>query len=744
VGWVEAMMAVVRTGNGIRRFAVLSAAAVLVSALIAIGPSANKASAADFYVYNEADFIAAMTASATNGEDDVITIMQDFTWSGTTATPNNEAHDVTIQSDPGNQYTITYVGPDTNEMFYGTMANVIISHVTFEGFHTFVIAQPGASEATILDNVVVNNGDYSGAGAFVIETPLLFVLNSTFDGNLAPGGSGAAINATVTDGFTVVNSTFTDNAALNGGAISVDGSIAIEDSIFEDNYATGTPAYGGAVYATGQIDSDHTDFIDNSAGDHGGALYADPGAVVVDGGTFSGNTATTGVGGAIYADSYVEIEDADFDHNTAVDGGGAVLSQGDDDDTFILNTTFDANSAEFGGAIAVNSYDLIIVESTFTGNESEGGGAAFSSTGGIWAYSSTFSGNSAGVSGGALAAHEYVGSFASTFVDNFAATAGAIYNWGVSGYTDVRNSTFTGNHATDGAGAIMAENDADAYVAFSTFSANLDDSGTAANILNIDGDLNTYASVYVDAVGAPGCSIGGSVSGTGGGFGDNFDDDGSCTDDWSHIDDIGGGGEVANLGPLADNGGRTPTMLPGAGSDLVDAIIPGQCVEMVFYDDAYYTDDYDQRGIDRPYGGGNCDIGAVEVIPATTFDIVTSGGTVHVTATDATCVDFANAVPLSAIPAAPPAGVTFPFGTLSFGICVPAEGWTSTITLNLPAPVNELWKTDGATWWQVPGASIAGTIVSYDITDGGTLDQDGTPAFIVDPVAAGRGAGFTG
>ena len=53
------------------------------------------------------------------------------------------------------------------------------------------------------------------------------------------------------------------------------------------------------------------------------------------------------------------------------------------------------------------------------------------------------------------------------------------------------------------------------------------------------------------------------------------------------------------LGPLADNGGPTLTMLPAPGSPVIDAI-PTPCGTV------------DQRGVVRPQGSG-CDIGAVEV-----------------------------------------------------------------------------------------------------------------------------------
>ena len=55
------------------------------------------------------------------------------------------------------------------------------------------------------------------------------------------------------------------------------------------------------------------------------------------------------------------------------------------------------------------------------------------------------------------------------------------------------------------------------------------------------------------------------------------------------------------LGPLANNGGPTQTLLPLTGSPLLDAIPPAVCGA---------SDD--QRSVTRPQGPG-CDIGAVEV-----------------------------------------------------------------------------------------------------------------------------------
>lgn len=55
------------------------------------------------------------------------------------------------------------------------------------------------------------------------------------------------------------------------------------------------------------------------------------------------------------------------------------------------------------------------------------------------------------------------------------------------------------------------------------------------------------------------------------------------------------------LGPLADNGGAAPTLLPGLDGPAIDAGDESVCI------------DFDQRGVSRPQGAG-CDIGAVEAI----------------------------------------------------------------------------------------------------------------------------------
>jgi hypothetical protein len=83
-------------------------------------------------------------------------------------------------------------------------------------------------------------------------------------------------------------------------------------------------------------------------------------------------------------------------------------------------------------------------------------------------------------------------------------------------------------------------------------------------------------------------------------------------------------GLTLKLGALQDNGGPTDTILPAAGSPVVDQGDPSRCLPD------------DQRGVSRPQGGG-CDIGAVERSVAASFSgfadtLTTTGAVLHGTA----------------------------------------------------------------------------------------------------------------
>ncbi len=93
--------------------------------------------------------------------------------------------------------------------------------------------------------------------------------------------------------------------------------------------------------------------------------------------------------------------------------------------------------------------------------------------------------------------------------------------------------------------------------------------------------------------------------------------------------------------------------------------------------------------------------------------------------------------------------MSFPFGAFTFKACTFPYA-TITVHVTLPSPANVAYKNDGTAWSAVPGVTFSGTTFTYTVTDEGALDEYTSPSEadgegrIVDPVAAGIGAGFTG
>jgi len=92
----------------------------------------------------------------------------------------------------------------------------------------------------------------------------------------------------------------------------------------------------------------------------------------------------------------------------------------------------------------------------------------------------------------------------------------------------------------------------------------------------------------------------------------NWSNDTSCGFTNTASGDHQGPGDPL-LGAAANNGGPGPTQLPQVGSPLIDAIPNASCQT-----DGASGITTDERGLPRPDSASpNCDIGAVEVQPAT-------------------------------------------------------------------------------------------------------------------------------
>jgi len=169
------------------------------------------------------------------------------------------------------------------------------------------------------------------------------------------------------------------------------------------------------------------------------------------------------------------------------------------------------------------------------------------------------------------------------------------------------NSTLSGNSAENNGGGI--------FLQFGTLT--LTNSTLSGNSSAYGGAVFTNGSVKLDQATVSqnnATAYGGGLDGFGGGtinrsiVAGNTQNGGDINliDGWSGSHNLTSTANL-DLGPLQNNGGPTPTMLPGIGSAAIDAVPLAACTQAT-----------DQRGVTRPQGAG-CDIGAVEVQPDRIF-----------------------------------------------------------------------------------------------------------------------------
>ena len=367
-----------------------------------------------------------------------------------------------------------------------------------------------------------------------------------------------------------------------GGAIEVrDARLHVIDVEFRNNAAAspGPDVGGGAIYAAGSLDVTvvGSRFVGNS-GSNGGAvgLLQTNGRFVNS--VFEGNRATgvgmnsvdpgcpgighpgqSGAGGNSGAISVDGSDDTDllvcgarFTGNEARELAGALFRTANVSPrrTTIDRSVFDGNRARQGGALFIsNAAPLEIVATTFSNNTALAFGAAQFERGRLELVNSTFAGNVAtqGV-GGALMLSNLDGASwirNATFADNRAPAGPGYFSAAIFGQLNfpVHNTVFSNNTTQDGGSPMQC-----------TFSPAWGNANLQWPRNHVSGD-------------AP---------------------DTPCVDGIAFADPA--------LGALADNGGSTPTLLPGGGSPLRGA---GR--------DCPATD---QRG--QPRNPGQCTIGAVE------------------------------------------------------------------------------------------------------------------------------------
>ncbi len=331
--------------------------------------------------------------------------------------------------------------------------------------------------------------------------------------------------------------------------------------------------------------------------------YAVSGVTLSDGwaiAPYQGFGANDG-GGILSNASTLTLSDVVFANNLAQDVGGAIYWEGNFGTLTIERSTFHGNRstsavlAGGGGALGVDSGNLVVRDSLFDGNAADGDNPTFSfadDDGGaiwIWATStltverSTFTNNTARGAGGAIA----VGSFGATTYD-------------VAG--EIRHSTFTGNQADlDGDG----DADGGAIRIFDNLSTT-----TLFNTL-VAGNSDGAATPAPDIAGADLLSAGYNLVGIRRGSAAASFPAGlpNAAQDW-----VGTNGSPLDPGllSLSDYGGPTETVALDAGSVAIDH---GSCPAEVADQRGYANASTQMRAVDDVTvtdSDDGCDIGAYE------------------------------------------------------------------------------------------------------------------------------------
>ncbi|MBO9664785.1 choice-of-anchor Q domain-containing protein [Dokdonella sp.] len=403
-----------------------------------------------------------------------------------------------------------------------------------------------ADAATPGTIALADSADASGAvgGTLVVTGAELTIDGSAWRG----GGAGQ-----YTDGVTIVrpdgaNHRFgiVRDTAAAGGSLTLLG-LSLGNGAATD--ACERNGGGGICIPTADLHLIDSTISDGDAA-YGAGIYGGSGTLTVAGSTIRGGNAAYG-GGIFSMSGTVMLDHSVLDGNVA-NCGGAVATAG----TLIANDSTIGNGAALrrGGGIFTTTGSIRVNRSRLVGNDSYYGGGAILAkyAADITVAGSTISGNHARYVGGGIASY--------------------------GGTLSVTNSTISGNSTFRGGGGIHANG-----------TLSLRHATVSGNTTN-----GTGGGIDGDGGGAIDDSI---VAGNAQASGDDIALAGSWTGDHNLTSATG-----LDLGPLQDNGGPTPTMLPGSASAAIDAIPAQECAEPT-----------DQRGIARPQGAG-CDIGAVEIV----------------------------------------------------------------------------------------------------------------------------------
>ena len=361
-----------------------------------------------------------------NESSDSITLESDYKYKDTDTIKHIEFTNRNFTID-GNNHVIDADGKTA--IFNMTGGNLTLKNLVLKNTNATAIELRNGILNTI--NVTfINTKSNDVGGAIYAFNSTYYSTNDKFTDNSA-NDAGSAIFAS-SSRMHIKNATFTNKNPIRWSLIyGSDSLINVSDTTF----ANATSRYATAIYNLGIAEITRSKFINLRANATGGAVAVkgdreDGFAQLVIINCEFTNVSAGRNGGAIFADIA-----ADSDTR----GKGEVL---------IVNTTFNKNTAEFGGAILQLGGALGLINSTFTNNTaSENGGAVYTSRTNVMINDGTFTNNRAretdGCGGALYLDHAETIIANSTFTDNSAGKGEAIYCYEMM-YI-INNATFKNN-----------------------------------------------------------------------------------------------------------------------------------------------------------------------------------------------------------------------------------------------------------------------------------------------------------
>lgn len=512
---------------------------------------------------------------------------------------------VTIEGPSSDQLTLNVPGDD----FFNRRAFMIGNNaiVTLRGM---TIQRTGDEDGggiqnsgqLTIDDVLITNTNYNGAGGAIFNSGSL----------------------------TVVNSVMSNNTGLQGGGIFNTGDVTLIDSRISGSNARSISGEGTAIRNEGGIITMTGAMIEDNLRSVAVANY-DGGRITIERSTFEGNLQ----GGLSNENitSVLEIRDSNFISNAGValiNGGyingpaggvvtvtdsifeGPAIENRNGGTVTLLDTLLKGNKSGNGGTAIVNANatftmsNTTVTENFLTGFASQGAGIINERSGIFLIEQSTISNNRADED--------------SEEVTNDHDRCGGILNQGnnlvdeVPTTMTIRNSTISGNRALRSGGGLCAISSSPDRIKVTIINSTIagnraveprDEDEGGGGIFLFNGNLTLVNSIVANNYRGEGTTP------------DNIFQDpgfpGTITTQGVNLSDTQPPGfgvdDLANraplLGPLADNGGPTATHVLLAGSPALDAASGELCPAI------------DQRGEPRPADGNDdgiavCDIGAYE------------------------------------------------------------------------------------------------------------------------------------